>query len=412
LCKFSVSTGWAELICNSPVSSFSEFICATRRSDAIEKERGAEFGGVVGAIALGVIEGGEIDFASAHGGGGERGVSVAAVLDADHAAGDAVAEHVDGDVGESDGDELVDGVGLAAAEIVSQVANHDFVAGAAADFFAEGLADVGLFAVAVGVGFAVFLHGAFLPDGAFGNDDESVVAGVVLLVVGKKLGDAVDVERIFGDEAAGGSDISGVERGEAGVAAENAEDADAFVRAESGALAGDELLGARDGGGKADAVFGALNVVVHCLGNGDNGHACSGKGGREAKGVVAADGDEAGDAEAVEIFEDDGSEVVVLAVERKFFDAISGDDFGELGFDHFARVGARGMEDGAAGAIDGSRVLAVERANVGVGRIGGIHVGETFPAFADADDGAAELAGAIDDGFDDGIKAGHVAAAG
>ena len=83
---------------------------------------------------------------------------VAAVLHADHAAGDAVAQHIDGDIGEGDGHELVDGVGLAAAQVVGQVADHDFVAGAAADFLAQGLADVGFLAMAVGVGFAVFLR--------------------------------------------------------------------------------------------------------------------------------------------------------------------------------------------------------------------------------------------------------------
>src|SRR6266446_10349432 len=94
-------------------------------------------------------------------------------------------------------------------------------AAAPANFLAEGLTNVGLFAVAVGIGFAVFLHGAFFPGGAFGNDDERVVAGIVALVVGKKLGDAIDVEGILGNEAASGGDIGGVEGGEAGVAAEN-----------------------------------------------------------------------------------------------------------------------------------------------------------------------------------------------
>src|SRR5579859_1125654 len=188
-------------------------------SDAVEEKRRAELGGVVGAVALGVVEGGEVDFAGAHVGGRERGVGVAAVLHANHAAGDAVAQHVDGDVGESDGDELVDGVGFAAAQVVGEVADHDFVAGAAANFVGEGLADVCFLAMAVGVGVTILLHGAFFPDRAFGNNDESVVAGIVFLVVGKKLGDALDIEGIFGDEAASGSDIGGVKRGEAGIAA-------------------------------------------------------------------------------------------------------------------------------------------------------------------------------------------------
>src|SRR5882762_2221749 len=184
------------------------------------------------------------------------------------------------------------------------------------------------------------------------------------------------------------------------------------MRAKSGALAGDEFLGASDGGREADAVFGALDVVVHGFGNGDDGHAGGGERGGEAERVVAADGDKAADAQAFEILEDDGSEVVMLAVERKFFDAVGGDELRELGFDHLARVGTRGVEYGAARAIDGAGIFAIEWANVRVGGIGGIHMGKTLPAFADADDGAAELAGAIDDGLDDGIQAGNVAAAG
>ena len=39
-------------------------------------------------------------------------------------------------------------------------------------------------------------------------------------------------------------------------------------------------------------------------------------------------------------------------------------------------------------------------------------MGETFPTFADADDRATELAGAIDDGLYDGIQSRNVAAAG
>ena len=61
-------------------------------------------------------------------------MGVAAVLDRDHAAGDPIEEHFYRDVGEGDGYELVDGVGFAAAQVVSQIADHDFVAGAAADF--------------------------------------------------------------------------------------------------------------------------------------------------------------------------------------------------------------------------------------------------------------------------------------
>src|SRR6267142_5761209 len=102
----------------------------------------------------------------------------------------------------------------------------------------------------------------------------------------------------------------------------------------------------------------------------------------------------------------------MLAVESKLFDAVGGDDLRELGFNHLARVGTRGVEYGAARAIDGAGIFAIEWANVRVGGISGVHVGKAFPAFANADDRAAELAGAINDGLDDRIEAGNVAAAG
>src|SRR5882762_9324654 len=364
------------------------------------------------AVALRVVESGKIHFARAHRGRGEWSMGIAAILQANHAAGDTVAKHIDGNIGISDADKLIDRVGLAATEIVRQIADHYFVAGALADFFTEGLTNVDFLAVTVGVGFPIFLDAAFFPYGAFGNDNKSVVAGIVALVVRKEFGDAIDVKGIFGNEAASGSDVGGVKGGEAGIATENAENADAFVRAERGALAGDEFLRASDGSREADTVFGALDVVVHGFGNGDDGHAGGGERGRETERVVATDGDKAADAEAFEIIEYDGSEVVVLAVERKFLHAVGGDNLRELGFNHLPRVGARGVEYGAARTIDGARIFAIEWTNVRVGGIGGIHMGKTLPAFADADDGAAELAGAVDYGFDDWVQAGNVAAAG
>src|SRR6266404_3393959 len=69
-------------------------------SDAIEEEWCAQFGGVVGPIPLGIVESGNVHFARAQGRSGKRSMGVTAVLYADHAAKDAVAQHVNGDVGE------------------------------------------------------------------------------------------------------------------------------------------------------------------------------------------------------------------------------------------------------------------------------------------------------------------------
>jgi hypothetical protein len=69
------------------------------------------------------------------------------------------------------------------------------------------------------------------------------------------------------------------------------------------------------------------------------------------------------------------------------------------------------LQDGAAGAVDGAGVVAGQRANVdGIFvRVG--HVGQAFPAFANADYLAAHFLGAIDDRLDYRIQTGHVAAA-
>ena len=82
----------------------------------------------------------------------------------------------------------------------------------------------------------------------------------------------------------------------------------------------------------------------------------------------------------------------------------------QFGLGHFARIGARGVENSAAGAIDGARVVSGERADVDGIFVRG-HVGETLPPFADADHLAAHFRRAVHDRLDDGIQTGNVAAA-
>src|SRR5271156_1003796 len=377
------------------------------------EQRGAWLGCVVGAVALGVVERGDVHSARAGGRCGQGGGGVAAVLHADHASGDAVADEIQRDVGVGDGDDLVNRVGFAAAEVVSQVALDGFLAGSALQFIRQGVTNVHFFSVAVGVGFAVLVHNAVGPGGSLGDDHQGIVAGIVALIFYQELADAIEIEGDFGDEAAGGSDVRSVERGEAGIAPENAEDADAFVRAESGALAIDGIFRAGDGGGKTDAVFGAVDVVVHGFGDADYGKTFAGKDGGEAERVVAADGDQAVNAEALEIFEDDGSEVVKFAIEGKFFELVGGDVRGNFVGGDFAGIGAGSVQSGAAPAVNGASIFAGELAiEAVVAGVGGIHVGETFPAFANAGDGVTHFSGAVDHGFDYGVQAGDVATAG
>src|SRR5580700_729476 len=274
------------------------------------------------------------------------------------------------------------------------------------------MADIHFFSMAVGVGLSVFVHHAVGPGGPLGNDHQRIIAGIIVLVFHQEFGDAIEIEGNFGDEAARGSDIRRVERGETGIAAENAEDADAFMRAKRGALAVDGVFGAGDGGGEANAVFGAVDVVVHRFGNTDHGKAAAGEDGGEAERIVAADGDEAIDTEALEIFEDDGREVVKFAVEGKFLQLVGGDVRWDFVAGDFARIGAGSVQPGAAAAVDGAGIFAGELTiEAGFARVGVIHVGEAFPAFADAGDGATHSCGAVDYGFYYGIQAGDVAAA-
>ncbi len=102
---------------------------------------------------------------------------------------------------------------------------------------AEHVADVHLLAVAVGVSLADVDGLVALPLGAFGENHERVVAGIGALVVHQQLDQLVEVDLVLGDGAADVGDVGGVERRVAGIAAEHAEDADALVRADGGALA-------------------------------------------------------------------------------------------------------------------------------------------------------------------------------
>ena len=87
------------------------------------------------------------------------------------------------------------------------------------------------FGVGESVRFAVFLDLVAFPLGALGKDDQGVVAGIMTLVGDQQVDQLGQLDLVFGDAAAERGDVGGVERGIAGVAPEDAEDADAFVGA-------------------------------------------------------------------------------------------------------------------------------------------------------------------------------------
>src|SRR5580692_2799235 len=119
-----------------------------------------------------------------------------------------------------------------------------------ADFRAEGFADAGLFAMTVRVGLAVFLYGVAFPFRAFGDDQQRIVAGIIALVRHDDLDQFIEIHLVFGDAAADRTRECGVERSVPGVASEDAENTDAFMGADGGALPLNRAGSARDSGGE------------------------------------------------------------------------------------------------------------------------------------------------------------------
>ena len=116
-------------------------------------------------------------------------------------------------------------------------------------------------------------------------------------------------------------DVRGVERRKSGIAAKDAENADALVRADSGALPLDGIAGAGDRGREADAVLGVADVVVHRLRDGDDLDAEFVELGRVTERVVAADGDQVFDAEPREVRQHLAGEVPGLGCDAALGDS-------------------------------------------------------------------------------------------
>ena len=177
-------------------------------------------------------------------GSGIATARVAAVRDRHHQAGLFSFDAIDRHAGEGGGHHLVDEVRAAAAQVVGEIADDGLFAQRLLDFVAQIFAHVLLLAMAEGVGFAVFLEFVILPVGAFGKHDQRVIARIAALVGHQQLDQLLEIELVLRNAAAHRGDVGGIERRVAGVAAEDAEDADALVRADRGALALDGLGGA------------------------------------------------------------------------------------------------------------------------------------------------------------------------
>src|SRR5260370_19554974 len=95
---------------------------------------------------------------------------------------------------------------------------------------------------------------------------------------------------------------------------------------------------------ETDAVIGAGHVVAHGLRNGHDAHAFLIEAHAIAEGIVAADGDEVFHAQPGEILQDFGRKVVPLGVVFAL-QVVRDTVFGDA-----ARIGARRVQEGAAGA--------------------------------------------------------------
>ena len=145
-------------------------------------------------------------------------------------------------------------------------------AGALLDQRARQLADAAELAVPVGVLLAGEHHLAAGERRSLGHGHHRVVRRVRPLVLDQQPAELVDVERDLRDDGAvDAREVGGDQRRLAAVAPEQLDHRDPLVRAGARAQVVDELDAARDRGREADAVVGAVDVVVHRLRDRDHG---------------------------------------------------------------------------------------------------------------------------------------------
>src|SRR4029077_1682999 len=138
-----------------------------------------------------------------------------------------------------------------------------------ADFIADDFANPAKLFVAIGVGALSFKdHVAAFEHGAFRNEHNRVLAGILAAVRDEQFSKMFNIEFVFGNHAAiGSASHGGKHGGEASVAAKNFQHHESLVRTGGSAQAVYHLNRARHTSAEADAIVGARNIVVHGLGN-------------------------------------------------------------------------------------------------------------------------------------------------
>ena len=279
-------------------------------------------------------------------------------------------------------------------------------------FLAEGRADAAKLAVAKGVRAAALHHVGALESRAFGDDNHGVMAGVARAVDHHELGETADVERHLADQRpVSAGEEARDQRGLAAVAAEQLDHRDPLMAAGRRPQRMDELDAAAHGGREADAVVGAVDVIVHGLGDRHHRHAFFMEPRRIGQRVVAADRHQRVDTEMAK-----HTDHVVGAIHCAVLARLPAfKKVGERVGPNFAGIGARGMEDGAARAVDRARAVAGERhdgTRPGAGIVVRVERQRAGPTAPEADDLPAEILGQVDHRLDRRIETRDVAAAG
>ncbi len=182
---------------------------------------------------------------------------------------------------------------------------------------------------------------------ALRDQRHAVLAGIGIPVLEQELAQLLDVELVLGNHApVRRACHRGKKRSETGIASEDLDDEEALVASRGGAERVGHLDGAGDASAETDAIVGPGNVIVHGLGDRDHPYSLLMEPHRVRKGVVSSDRDEGVDPEPFEVLQSLLAEVVhlvlVLVAEvRRHF--VQGD---------VARPGARGVEEGTAGAAN------------------------------------------------------------
>ena len=192
--------------------------------------------------------------------------------------------------------------------------------------------------------------------GALADRHHRVVARVGPLVGHQEPRELVDVEgHLADDRPVHARQVRRDQRRLAAVATEHLDHRQPLVGAGARAELMHEVHGPRDRRREPDAVVGAVDVVVHRLGDRDDRHAFVVQPQRERQRVVAADRDQRADPQSL-----DHPQHVVGVVARPVLGPARRQERRLVGGAHLRRVRPRCVQERAAGAVDRAHGRRVE----------------------------------------------------